>query len=143
MDAQLSQLILSLVAIFLLAILAKIYWPKTIALDKDRVKRAFNRSDYNINIQEIWIDTSNSAALALLEGTITIGYAFTFGDRVTCRTLNADDIKYIQHKDNRLDIKFSDYTLNNLVFDFIDSHTCSQALDALAILKPTSEVKND
>ncbi len=143
MDAQLSQLVLSLVAIFLLALLAKIYWPKTNDLDNDRVKRAFNRSDYTIKIQDIWIDTSNSAALVLLDDDMTIGYAFTFGDRVTCRTLNADDIKHAHHNNNRLDIKFKDFTLNNLVFNFADSHTCSQALDALAILKPASEVKND
>lgn len=140
MNAQLLQLVLSLVAIFLLVLLAKIYWPKTDTLDKDRVKRAFDRSDYKIKIQDIWIDTSNSAALALLDDDMTIGYAFTFGDRVTCRTLTADDIKYVQHQENQLDIKFSDYTLNNLVFDFGDSLACSQALDALTILKPANEV---
>lgn len=143
MNAQLLQLVLSFVAIFLLAVLAKIYWPKTDVLDKDRVKRAFDRSDYKIKIQGIWIDSSNSAALALLDDDMTIGYAFAFGDRVTCRTLTADDIKDVQHQGNQLDIKFSDYTLNNLIFEFVDSLAYSQALNALTILKPVSEVGND
>lgn len=140
MDKQLLQLALSLIAILLLALLANTYWPKTDTLDKNRVKRAFDRSDYKIKIQKIWVDTSNTAALTLIDDAKKIGYAFTFGDRITCRTLTAGDIKYVQHKENRLEIKFSDYTLNSLVFDFADSSSCSQALDALTILKPANEV---
>lgn len=140
MDKQLLQLALSLVAIFLLALLAKTYWPKTDALDCERVKRAFDRSDYKIKIQKIWVDTQKSAALVQLDDNKNIGYAFTFGDRVTCRSLTVDDIKSVQHKENRLEIKFRDYTLNTLVFDFSDSLACSQALDALTMLKSANEV---
>lgn len=132
---QTFQLALSLVAIFLLALLAKIYWPKPWTLDKDRVKRAFERSDYGVNIREICLDASNTAALAQLEEPDAIGYAFSFGDRVTCRRLTADDIKSIHHKDNHLNITFNDYTLNSRAFGFADRASCQAAMEVLAALK--------
>lgn len=132
---QIFQLALSLVAIVLLALLAKIYWPKPWTLDKDRVRRAFDRSDYDVNIREICLDTSNTAALAKLDDTDAIGYAFAFGDRVTCRRLTTDDIKSIHSKENHIDIKFSDYTLNSRDFDFADSARCQAALDVLSTIK--------
>ena len=141
MDTQLLQLLLSFIAILLLALLAKIYWPKDWKLDKDRVLRAFGRSDYNVNIREIWLDASNTAALAQLDDDTSIGYAFAFGDRVTCRTLAAEDIKSIKRKDNHLDIRFRDFTLNTVTFDFLDDAACTKTLESLPILNPENKVQ--
>jgi hypothetical protein len=140
MNTQLFQLLLSLFAILLLALLAKIYWPKDWILDKDRVRRAFERSDYDITIRDIWLNTSNTAALIQLDSNKIIGYAFVFGDRVTCRTLGADDIKSVHYMETHLDVAFHDYTLNALSFNFCDSASCKAALEALTILKPINEV---
>ncbi len=140
---QFALLINSLVGVLLLALLAKLYWPSSWRLDEERVKRAFSRSDYNLKIKEIWVDSKQSAALAKLDTSQSIGYAFTFGDRITCRHIKAEDIRSISTSPNHIDIKFSDYTLKPLSFDFSQSRHFDMALLILANLYPKIGEEND
>lgn len=138
---QFIQLGVSLVAILFLVLLAKIYWPQKFTLNEDRIRRAFERSDYEFEPRTIWLDRSANAAISLTNLKETLGYAFAFGDRVTCRPLIANDIKSTQSGGKNLTIHFSDFTLEARCFEFANEITCNQVKDAVDAILVSRQVQ--
>ena len=120
----------SLAAIVVTAFIAARLFPVKNPLDDGRVTRNLMRYEPDAVVGDIYITTDGKAALAKLEAPEeSIGMTVQLGDRVVCRILRAADIKKAETRDDKLVIRFDDFTQPSVTRPFdADSLSAVRAL---------------
>ncbi|MCJ9428985.1 hypothetical protein [Kordiimonas marina] len=132
-----TQLAFSFIAITLLALIARWLFPVKKQLDAERVSRNFARCYPDlVQGQAIIADDGAAALLPIAANDTEVGLVTQPGDRVVCRLLVAADIAALERKDDRLHIRFHDFTYPDL--DFMASGV---ALDTAHNLLKNLDVK--
>ena len=112
-----TQFALSFIAITLLALIARWLFPVQKSLDAERVRHNFSRCYPDLTPGEAIIAEDGTAALLPIAASEKeLGLVTQPGDRVVCRLLTAADIAALERQDDRLYIRFHDFTYPGLYF---------------------------